>query len=301
MRFGFMMFFIATSAACSFSGGSGTNDELDAGRSVDVDAGPDAPDALTTNPDRDNDGVVNEDDNCPVMANPNQENEDTDPLGNVCDVCPHLDDPDQADDDNDGVGNACDPQPGLQNSWLFFTGFDAPLVAADWVGEDGWTVSEGELVSLNNQDRYVLRNTTFDHGDRTEVGAQLSFANPLADNGTTFRLGGPTVRAGPNEENNSCWVFRDARDGFQGYAFVRSDQGGLASNNFLSSTLADVAFNVVVVANDTDYDCEFLPEGGAVSTISRTTNVNDDNENVGVVSSYTDTRVAYLYSISLQP
>jgi len=46
--------------------------------------------------DYDCDGVIDNEDNCPLDYNPNQENDDEDVLGNACDV----------DDDNDGI---CDP------------------------------------------------------------------------------------------------------------------------------------------------------------------------------------------------
>ncbi|MCW7077639.1 MAG: PKD domain-containing protein [Canidatus Methanoxibalbensis ujae] len=61
-----------------------------------------------TKPDSDGDGIPNEEDNCPNLANPDQEDSDGDGLGDVCDNCPTVANPDQADSDGDGVGDACE-------------------------------------------------------------------------------------------------------------------------------------------------------------------------------------------------
>lgn len=67
--------------------------------------------------DTDGDGVEDEDDNCPVNANPNQEDSDCDSVGDVCDVCPGGDD--TIDNNNDGQPD-CHVYPGFSNlpsSW----------------------------------------------------------------------------------------------------------------------------------------------------------------------------------------
>jgi gliding motility-associated-like protein len=77
-----------------------------------------------TNPlseDTDGDGVKDNTDNCPLTANPNQEDNDQDGFGDICDDdddndgvsdqfdnCPLTSNPDQADRDNDGLGDVCD-------------------------------------------------------------------------------------------------------------------------------------------------------------------------------------------------
>lgn len=73
-----------------------TNDQVD----IDDDGNGDACDG-----DADNDGIENEDDNCPAVPNPAQADLDGDGIGNACD----------ADDDNDGCEDAVDNCP-LQSS-----------------------------------------------------------------------------------------------------------------------------------------------------------------------------------------
>ncbi len=61
--------------------------------------------ALTFSADRDGDGVINDADNCPAVANDGADT-DGDGVGDACDVCPVTSD-DQADVDNNGIGDAC--------------------------------------------------------------------------------------------------------------------------------------------------------------------------------------------------
>jgi streptogramin lyase len=69
--------------------------------------------ALDANPspaslDGDGDGVENDLDNCPAVANPAQLDTDDDDLGDACDNCAEHSNPDQFDANSDGFGNACD-------------------------------------------------------------------------------------------------------------------------------------------------------------------------------------------------
>lgn len=65
--------------------------------------------------DADEDGVVDEEDVCPEIADPAQADADGDGLGDACDPCPAVSD-DGSDEDDDAVGDACDNCPLAPNT-----------------------------------------------------------------------------------------------------------------------------------------------------------------------------------------
>ena len=83
------------------------------------------PDTPTPPPDIDGDGVTDDKDNCPEVANTDQADTDGDGVGDACeeeasdttataltdekDNCPEAANAHQADGDSNGVGDACDP------------------------------------------------------------------------------------------------------------------------------------------------------------------------------------------------
>jgi MYXO-CTERM domain-containing protein len=62
----------------------------------------------STSDDYDNDGLEDDFDNCPWVANTDQADSDGDGIGNACDNCPNVANPDQSDLDGDGIGDSCD-------------------------------------------------------------------------------------------------------------------------------------------------------------------------------------------------
>jgi len=67
-------------------------------------------------PDMDNDGVPNASDNCPLIANSDQADPDADGKGTACDNCPTVANASQTDTDGDGIGDACDNCPSDVNA-----------------------------------------------------------------------------------------------------------------------------------------------------------------------------------------
>lgn len=132
------------------------------------DASSDAP--LPTIPgDLDGDGVLNADDNCPAVANPDQHDEDGDKLGDACDNCPHIANPDQLNigEGNlpDAVGDICDPRPALPGDTIekFYPFNTAPADVAPtgvWsIVNDGYQYvggGEGVLTVAGVRDRVVI-------------------------------------------------------------------------------------------------------------------------------------------------
>jgi cysteine-rich repeat protein len=62
--------------------------------------------------DQDGDLLLNIDDNCDRVVNPDQADLDLDGVGDACDNCPDFASSDQTDSDQDGLGDACDVECG---------------------------------------------------------------------------------------------------------------------------------------------------------------------------------------------
>ena len=58
--------------------------------------------------DTDGDGIIDPQDNCPNVFNPDQADSDGDGLGDACDNCINVSNPNQSDTDNDTIGDVCD-------------------------------------------------------------------------------------------------------------------------------------------------------------------------------------------------
>lgn len=162
--------------------------------------------------DRDGDGVVDADDNCPDLGNPTQADEDGDGVGDACDLCPPIADPAQADGDGDGVGDPCDPSPTSAQAWIVFDGFHAASPSG-WTLAPGWTIANGQLATSDDvtaigeavyqatiANAYVMTRVTVT-GVHAQSGGMYRSVGPItaAANGNTYRC---LIRDTPNVEAN---------------------------------------------------------------------------------------------------
>ena len=90
--------------------------------------------------DADGDGVININDDCPLVANASQADQDHDGVGDACDNCPAIANPDQSDKNADGVGDKCQDSDG--------DGYTADVDCND----SNASVHPGALETCNNVD-----------------------------------------------------------------------------------------------------------------------------------------------------
>ncbi|MDR0993911.1 MAG: thrombospondin type 3 repeat-containing protein, partial [Verrucomicrobiota bacterium] len=133
--------------------------------------------------DRDDDGLLDDEDNCPFAYNPTQSDIDRDGYGDACDPdmdgddipndldnCPYDFNPMQVDADGNGVGDVCDPAQDPEN--------DAPLSL-----ETLWVTFES------------VRKTSFAPGSLTDGGRDWQLDDALVDTHTNnTRLGARAMR-----------------------------------------------------------------------------------------------------------
>jgi hypothetical protein len=92
-------------------------------------------------PDADDDGYLNAEDNCMLLANPDQKDEDGDGVGDDCDNCDLTINPDQSDYDGDFLGDACDPDtdndgiPNAEDNCPFMASLNTDDYDEDGVGD----------------------------------------------------------------------------------------------------------------------------------------------------------------------
>jgi hypothetical protein len=100
-------YYYFVSGVNSCAGGEGSLGSSYPGASGSPVPRPNPAPCVVTSADNDADGVLNINDDCPLLANATQADADHDGVGDVCDNCAAIGNPDQSDSDGNGVGNHC--------------------------------------------------------------------------------------------------------------------------------------------------------------------------------------------------
>jgi hypothetical protein len=161
--------------------------------------------------DDDNDGILDVDDNCPLVANANQTDTDGDGLGDVCDPdddndgipdvednCPLIANPDQLDTDGDGIGDLCDDDAdndGVPNAEDLCDD-TPPGAVVDVTGCEVFTLpsnnfgilSKGESCPGNNDGSIAIAAAESLNYTATLVGGSLNESLSFTDNLTFSNL-----------------------------------------------------------------------------------------------------------------
>lgn len=245
-------------------------------------AGSGSADGAITAEDRDGDGVLNVNDNCPAKSNPNQADEDGDTLGDVCDPCPPLKTytpagttsvlDANADADGDGVGDGCDPNLASPDHILLFDGFAGqPLPSATVTAVSGsaWGFDGDQAIATNSLPAH--RATIEYPTPPTSANfAVWTLATWIGESGTDQGYGAVTFDSGSANNGTGCMAWNQSGNPAAIGLVTLPNTLGMRLNNNYRDQMPRI-LKLRYDAASTNFVCEFpggqVTNGGSVAII----------------------------------
>jgi PKD repeat protein len=226
---------------------------------------------INLNNDADDDGISNESDNCPLVANPNQDDTDGDGVGDSCDVCPGFDDlvnadddsipddcdncplidnPNQQDTDGDSVGDLCDACEGYDDL-EDLDADDAPdscdncLDIANPGQEDNDSDGFGDACDPDRVEIILAASDPFEVSDTIRVDRNYQFCMALAN---SVELGAIGLGLTITSTDGVTWQWETQVDGYGSSSYVTVVPGSRMDPSITIWDLSDL----IVTEQDID-------------------------------------------------
>ena len=190
--------------------------------------------------DSDGDGIQDDVDNCPNIANPNQVDIDSDGIGDACDLCPS--DPantcDPGDVDGDGIQNTADNCPGKANANQTDSDSDGMGDACDYCPNDATNACDPGDVDGDG-----IQNATDNCPGKANLGQEDTDSDGMGD----------ACDYCPNDASNACDPGDVDGDGIQNSA---DNCPGKANANQADNDLDGMGNACDACPNDSENQCD---------------------------------------------
>jgi hypothetical protein len=229
--------------------------------------------------DTDRDGIADDIDNCPSVANPDQADEDNDGIGDACDPCPIVAGSSSVDTDGDHIPDACDPHPAVAGDTLVaFSGFKAGVVPTGWTVSGTVTAANGdvELIStsaISNGTAVMAPDAAFGNGaitalvtldtalavgTETDAGIMVSLLNPTT---------GDNIQCGLYQQDVTKPTTRE----LDLYDSLANNGQGADLKTGTFAWVPGTSYQVTLARQGNNYTCSAAPMGGSPTSITAST------------------------------
>lgn len=247
--------------------------------------------------DTDGDGIPDDKDNCPKVANPDQVDEDGDGVGDACDPCPV--DKDNSDPDGDGVAGLCDPHPNTPGDKIIaFEGFHGPLPDT-WkvvgAGTVAVTADYGVITNAANQvTALVAKDATPPFGNGMIMANVIVDATPGAAR-TALSIGLPYNSS--TDRGILCQLLQGSTTTARELSLFDS-LGNVepADNHLVWQTMT--FYRLAMVRNGSNYACSMTDANAVVTAANGSDGNTPSVSEVALIASGTTVHVGWVLVVS---